>query len=39
LIKQRFEKTCKRLGFNRERVGHDVSQFDPGHLTGQGRLF
>jgi DNA repair photolyase len=39
LIKQRFEKTCQRLGFNRERVGHDVSQFDPGQLTGQGRLF
>jgi DNA repair photolyase len=39
LIRQRFEKTCKRLGFNRERLGHDTSQFDPGVLTGQSRLF
>jgi DNA repair photolyase len=39
LIRQRFEKTCKRLGFNRERVGHDTSQFDPGVLTGQSWLF
>jgi DNA repair photolyase len=39
LIRQRFEKTCQRLGFNRERVGHDTSQFDPGGLTGQSRLF
>ncbi len=39
LIRQRFEKTCQRLGFNRERVGHDTSQFDPGVVTGQSRLF
>jgi DNA repair photolyase len=39
LIRQRFEKTCQRLGFNLERVGHDTSQFDPGILTGQSRLF
>jgi DNA repair photolyase len=39
LIRQRFEKTCQRLGFNRERLGHDTSQFDPGVLTGQSRLF
>jgi DNA repair photolyase len=39
LIKQRFEKTCQRLGFNRERVVLDVSQFEPGLLRGQGSLF
>ena len=39
LIKQRFEKTCARLGFNRERVTLDVSQFDAGLLRGQGSLF
>ena len=39
LIKQRFEKTCNRLGFNRERVVHDVSQFRPSRLSGQADLF
>ena len=39
LIKQRFEKTCARLGLNRERVTLDVSQFEPGLLRGQGSLF
>ena len=39
LIKQRFEKTCNRLGFNRERVAHDVGQFRPSYLSGQGSLF
>ena len=39
LIKQRFDKTCARLGFNRERVVHDVSQFRPALLSGQGDLF
>ena len=43
LIKQRFDKTCAKLGFNRQRVAHDVSQFDPTALAdqraGQGSLF
>ena len=39
LIKQRFEKMCHRLGFNRERVALDVNQFEPGLLRGQGSLF
>ena len=39
LIKQRFDKACARLGFNRDRVEHDVSQFRPGLLSGQGDLF
>ena len=39
LIKQRFDKTCKKLGFNRERVAYDVSQFRPALLAGQGDLF
>ena len=29
LIKQRFEKTCHRLGLNRQRVELDMSQFRP----------
>jgi DNA repair photolyase len=39
LIKQRFDKTCARLGLNRQRVELDVSQFAPGLLRGQGSLF
>jgi DNA repair photolyase len=39
LIRQRFEKTSSRLGFNRERVEHDVSQFRPALLLGQRDLF
>jgi hypothetical protein len=39
LIRQRFEKTCHRLGFNRARVELDSSQFRPGAVTGQDRLF
>ena len=40
LIRQRFEKTCSRLGFNRERVELDLSQFrPPPGASGQGSLF
>ncbi|MES2364099.1 MAG: PA0069 family radical SAM protein [Pseudomonadota bacterium] len=39
LIRQRFEKTCRRLGFNRERVELDLSQFRPAASPGQGDLF
>ena len=39
LIRQRFEKTCNRLGFNRHRVELDLSQFRPAAPVGQGHLF
>ena len=39
LIRQRFEKTCNRLGFNRQRVELDLSQFRPAAPIGQGQLF
>ena len=38
LIGQRFEKACQRLGFNRQRVELDLSQFRP-PAPGQGSLF
>jgi DNA repair photolyase len=39
LIRQRFVKTCDRLGFNRERAPMDLSRFRPAALRGQGDLF
>ncbi|MFM9879187.1 MAG: PA0069 family radical SAM protein [Burkholderiaceae bacterium] len=39
LIHQRFEKTCARLGLNRERTALDVSQFRRPGTGGQARLF
>ena len=39
LIRQRFEKTCHRLGFNRERVELDLSQFRPALAHGQSEMF
>ncbi len=39
LIRQRFEKTCHRLGFNRARVELDLSQFRPGLARGQSEMF
>lgn len=39
LVRQRFEKASKRLGFNRERVELDVSGFRPPGASGQGSLF
>ena len=39
LIKQRFEKTCRRLGFNRTRVELDLSRFQPPGGSGQACLF
>ena len=39
LIKQRFEKCCNRLGFNRQRVELDLSRFRPPGDAGQGSLF
>ena len=40
LIKQRFEKTCHRLGLNRQRTELDFSQFRPPERpSAQGSLF
>lgn len=39
LIRQRFVKTCDRLGFQRERDSLDASRFRPAALRGQGELF
>ncbi|PKO28904.1 MAG: radical SAM protein [Betaproteobacteria bacterium HGW-Betaproteobacteria-9] len=39
LLRQRFVKTCDRLGFNRGREPLDASQFRPAALRGQGDLF
>jgi DNA repair photolyase len=39
LLRQRFAAACRRMGFNRERVELDVSQFRPGLLRGQDSLF
>jgi DNA repair photolyase len=39
LLRQRFTKTCDRLGFNRDREPLDLSRFRPAALRGQGDLF
>jgi DNA repair photolyase len=39
LIRQRFEKTCARLGLNRHRVELDLTRFRPASAPGQGSLF
>jgi len=39
LLRQRFEKACRRLGFNRERHQLDCSQFRPPGVAGQMALF
>jgi DNA repair photolyase len=39
LIGQRFRKAADRLGFNRERVPFDTTQFRPPRLDGQADLF
>ena len=39
LIRQRFEKACARLGFNRERIELDLSAFSPPGAAAQGKLF
>jgi DNA repair photolyase len=39
LIRQRFEKTCSRLGLNRQRTELDLTQFRPGVLDPQQDLF
>ncbi len=39
LIRQRFEKATRRLGYNRRRVVLDTSAFRPAGPEGQGCLF
>ena len=39
LVRQRFEKTCARLGFNRQRIELDLSRFKPPSASGQDSLF
>lgn len=39
LLRQRFTKTCDRLGFNRDREPLDLGLFRPAALRGQGDLF
>ena len=39
LVRQRFQKATSRLGFNRERVELDLTQFRPPGVAGQGSLF
>jgi DNA repair photolyase len=39
LIKQRFEKAARRIGYNRERIQLDLSAFRPPGAAGQGNLF
>ncbi|SFC44034.1 DNA repair photolyase [Polaromonas sp. OV174] len=39
LIRQRFEKTCLRLGLNRQRTELDLSRFRAPGRGGQGTLF
>jgi DNA repair photolyase len=39
LLRQRFTRTCDRLGFNRDREPLDTSLFRPAALRGQGDLF
>ena len=39
LVRQRFEKTCARLGYGQQATALDASQFRPAALGGQGHLF
>lgn len=40
LLRQRFDKACTRLGYRRERVELDLTQFrPPARQAGQGQLF
>ena len=39
LLRMRFEKACRRLGFVEHRRQLDASQFRPPRLDGQGELF
>jgi DNA repair photolyase len=39
LIAQRFQKACRKLGFNRERANLDTTAFRKPGASGQGHLF
>ena len=39
LLRQRFEKTCRKLGLNRQRTELDLSAFRPLGAEGQATLF
>jgi DNA repair photolyase len=39
LIRQRFDKATRRLGFNQERIPMDLEAFRPPGAAGQGSLF
>ncbi len=39
VLRQRFHKTCARLGLHRERTELDLSQYHPSLLSGQRQLF
>ncbi|MDO8418783.1 MAG: PA0069 family radical SAM protein [Rubrivivax sp.] len=40
LLRQRFDKACTRLAYQRERIDLDLTQFrPPGRQPGQGQLF
>lgn len=39
LIRQRFARAVRRLGYNQQRWGQDVSQFRPAGPAGQQSLF
>ncbi len=39
LLRQRFDKACRRLGYTQERKGFDVSRFNPAALRPQRELF
>ncbi|MBN9405118.1 MAG: PA0069 family radical SAM protein [Burkholderiales bacterium] len=39
LLRQRFERACRRLGLNRQRIALDVGRFRPAALGGQAELF
>ena len=39
LIRQRFEKATKRIGFQSDRTTLDLSAFRPPGAAGQGSLF
>ncbi|CAN5431051.1 PA0069 family radical SAM protein [soil metagenome] len=39
LVRQRFEKASRRIGFNSVRIELDVTQFRPPGLNGQSSLF
>ncbi len=39
LVRQRFERTCARLGYGQQATALDMGRFRPPSVGGQGRLF